>query len=184
MGKRNKNRRGNRRSKFNNIEEVSVDNTGTTRNNPNSPTDNSVINGNITNQDNNVTTPEDIQKLLIRVSEELVALNLAKNAAEAMNIDESERIFYDRKVRPLVDSMYFLGLTSSSIIATGQAFNSNQNGRRRDVKQALDLSSDINKEIECIFKTFQKRMKLYRCGIEKQLGCCNGNCDSCKVDEE
>lgn len=184
MSKKNK-RKNNNAKKNNkytkNQEEVSIDNM------TNSLLEEDLINRNTVPEDDASTNARilAIEKNLLRLSGEFVALNLAKSSMEALNIDESERIFFDRKVRPLLDSIYFLGLTSNAVAATGQAYNGNPNGRRRDVKQALDLSSDINREIECIFKTLQKRMKVYRCGIEKQLDCCNENCDNCgvKIDE-
>lgn len=175
--KKNNNAKNNNKSKKNQ-EEVSVDDL------TNSLLEEDLINRNTVPEDDASTNARilAIEKILLRLSGEFVALNLAKSSMEALNIDESEKIFFDRKVKPLLDSVYFLGLTSNSIAATGQAYNANPNGRRRDVKQALDLSSNINREIECIFKTLQKRMKAYRCGIEKQLDCCNENCDNCGVN--
>ncbi|MGL4771977.1 MAG: hypothetical protein ACRC2K_00280 [Clostridium sp.] len=127
---------------------------------------------------------QEIENILLRLDRELSALNSAQIAAQSAQIDHSGKIFFDLKVRPFVDTIYFLAFSSSSVANTANVFANNVLSKKRELKHALDLSYALNREIECILVTLRKRMKEYRCGVEKEIGCCNGRCKDCSINKE
>ncbi|MGL5152699.1 MAG: hypothetical protein ACRC7N_19260 [Clostridium sp.] len=128
--------------------------------------------------------PNNLEELILRLNAEITALNNAQIQAQTLGIDQSGKIFFDAKVRPFVDTMYFLSLSSSSVAASAQIFSNNPLLKKKEAKKSLELSMEINKEIRCIFETFRKRMKQYRCGVEQELGCCKGRCKDCDIHKE
>ncbi|MGV3024413.1 hypothetical protein ACED96_01705 [Clostridium thermobutyricum] len=126
----------------------------------------SIATKNITNSGSSSnTTANEIEDALLDITSKIAELNSIKENMNSFNISNDELVFFDRKVRPLVDIIYFLSLSSSSIANTAQLMQNNTYGRKREIRHALDLTYEMNKEIEELFKVLRKRSCIFREGI-------------------
>lgn len=101
--------------------------------------------------------------------------NMQTNFASLLVGGEEERIFYDRKVKPLLDELYYLSIAAQGISITAQNFQSNALVRKKHIKLSLDLTYDIVKEAYCIIDVLKERNCIYRSIIEEDLERCSGN---------
>lgn len=92
---------------------------------------------------------------------------------------EDERIFYDRKIRPLIDEMFFLTQSAQSMALVSQSMQSIAFAKKKQIKFPVDLSYEITKEIYCMFQVLKKRNSVYRKIIEDDLERCNMPSDNC-----
>ena len=126
----------------------------------------SIATKNITNSGSSSDiTENEIEDALLDITSKIAELNSIKEDLNSFNISNDELVFFDRKVRPLVDIIYFLSLSSSSIANTAQLMQNNTYGRKREIRHALDLTYEMNKEIEELFKVLRKRSCIFREGI-------------------
>lgn len=100
--------------------------------------------------------------------------NIQTNFASLLVGGEEERIFYDRKVRPLIDELYFLSIAAQGTSITAQNFQSNALAKKRYMKLSLDLTYDIIKEAYCVLDILKERNCIYRSIIEEDLERCGG----------
>ncbi|WP_288476927.1 hypothetical protein [uncultured Clostridium sp.] len=126
----------------------------------------SIATKNITNSGSSSDiTENEIEDALLDITSKISELNSIKEDMNSFNISNDELVFFDRKLRPLVDIIYFLSLSSSSIANTAQLMQNNTYGRKREIRHALDLTYEMNKEIEELFKVLRKRSCIFREGI-------------------
>ena len=132
----------------------------------------------LTGQDSNTTksiNTQNIQKSqssLEDLASHVAELNSIKENMNSFNIPRDEELFYERKVKPLVQSIYFLSLSSSSIANTAQLMQNNAYKKKKEMKHALDLTYEMNLEIECLFGTMFRRTKIFRDGINQAIKIC------------
>ena len=132
----------------------------------------------LTGQDSNTTksiNTQNIQKSqssLEDLASHVAELNSIKENMNSFNIPRDEELFYERKVKPLVQSIYFLSLSSSSIANTAQLMQNNAYKKKKEMKHALDLTYEMNLEIECLFETMFRRTKIFRDGINQAIKIC------------
>ncbi|WP_195428512.1 hypothetical protein [Clostridium sp. D46t1_190503_E9] len=102
---------------------------------------------------------------------------------------EEEKYFYDRKVKPLLDELYFLSLSAQGISIAAQNLQSNAYAKKRQIKLPVDLTYEIVKEAYCILDTLKKRNAIYRRAVENDIERCGDlpsdykSCFDC-LDEE
>ena len=92
---------------------------------------------------------------------------------------EDEKFFYDRKVSPLIDMIYFLTQSAQGASITAQNMQSNAYSKKKQIRLPIDLSYEIIKEAYCVFETFKRRNAIYRHMVEndiKHSGCINEKC--------
>lgn len=118
-----------------------------------------------TNTQNIQNSKQSSQSSLEDLTAHVAELNSIKENMNSFNIPKDEQLFYERKVKPLVQNIYFLSLSSSSIANTAQLMQNNTYGRKREIRHALDLTYEMNKEIEELFKVLRKRSCIFREGI-------------------
>lgn len=85
---------------------------------------------------------------------------------------EEEKYFYDRKVKPLLDDLYFLSLSAQGISIAAQNLQSNAYAKKRQIKLPVDLTYEIVKEAYCILDTLKKRNAIYRRAVENDIERC------------
>lgn len=100
--------------------------------------------------------------------------NMQTNVASLLIGGEEERIFYDRKVRPLLDEVYFLSLSAQGISIAAQNLQSNAYAKKRQIKLSVDLTYEIMKETYCVLDTLKKRNAIYRRVVEDDIERCGG----------
>lgn len=101
--------------------------------------------------------------------------NMQTNFASLLIGGEEERFFYDRKVKPLLDELYFLSIAAQGASITAQNFQSNALVKKRQIKLSLDLTYDIIKEAYCILDVLKERNCIYRSIVEEDLERCGGS---------
>ena len=85
---------------------------------------------------------------------------------------EEEKYFYDRKVKPLLDEVYFLSLSAEGISIATQNLQSNAYAKKRQIKLPVDLTHEIVKEAYCVLDTLKKRNAIYRRAVENDIERC------------
>ncbi|WP_195970610.1 hypothetical protein [Clostridium thermobutyricum] len=145
----------------------------------------SIATKNITNSGSSSDiTENEIEDALLDITSKISELNSIKEDMNSFNISNDELVFFDRKVRPLVDIIYFLSLSSSSIANTAQLMQNNTYGRKREIRHALDLTYEMNKEIEELFKVLRKRSCIFREGINIAIDRGENSLEYYKKDKE
>lgn len=144
----------------------------------------------LTGQDSDTTKSTNTQNIqksqssLEDLASHVAELNSIKENMNSFNIPRDEELFYERKVKPLVQSIYFLSLSSSSIANTAQLMQNNTYGRKREIRHALDLTYEMNKEIEELFKVLRKRSCIFREGINIAIDRGENSLEYYKKDKE
>ncbi|WP_317310364.1 hypothetical protein [Clostridium thermobutyricum] len=145
----------------------------------------SIATKNITNSGSSSDiTENEIEDALLDITSKILELNSIKEDMNSFNISNDELVFFDRKLRPLVDIIYFLSLSSSSIANTAQLMQNNTYGRKREIRHALDLTYEMNKEIEELFKVLRKRSCIFREGINIAIDRGENSLEYYKKDKE
>lgn len=135
-----------------------------------SPTDDS------TSTNNQENIGDDLNGGITKATALTTALNnMQTNFASLLVGGEEERIFYERKVKPLVDQVYFLSIAAQGMSITAQNFQSNAFVRKKQIKLSVDLTYDIIKEAYCLLDVLKERNCLYRSIVENDLERCGGN---------
>lgn len=114
-------------------------------------------------------TLSEAEQLLAKLNADVLELDTIKAGLSSFNINQDEKFFYERKVKPLVDMIYFMAFASNSIATSADNMQKNTYGKKREIRHALELSHDMNNEIECLFKTLRKRAEIFRKGIEESI---------------
>lgn len=165
------------------LEEIAVDNTeqdvteetGETT----SPTNESTTTETTNSTNKSTTTANDSNNFNNRITNASNLTNslnnMQTNFASLLVGGEEERIFYDRKVRPLIDELYFLSIAAQGTSIAAQNFQSNALAKKRYMKLSLDLTYDIIKEAYCVLDILKERNCIYRSIIEADLERCGGN---------
>ncbi|ENZ02157.1 hypothetical protein HMPREF1092_01392 [Clostridium thermobutyricum] len=145
----------------------------------------SIATKNITNSGSSSDiTENEIEDALLDITSKISELNSIKEDMNSFNISNDELVFFDRKLRPLVDIIYFLSLSSSSIANTAQLMQNNTYGRKREIRHAIDLTYEMNKEIEELFKVLRKRSCIFREGINIAIDRGENSLEYYKKDKE
>lgn len=136
---------------------------------------------NITSNNNNNTTSEKtvnqqgITDSVARVTAMAAALNnIQTNVGSLIVGAEQELQYYNRKVKPLLDELYFLSLASQGMSIAAQNLQSNAYAKKREIKLAVDLTYESIKEAYCVLNTLKKRNAIYRNIVEEDIERCGG----------
>ena len=142
----------------------------------------SIATKNITNSGSSSDiTENEIEDALLDITSKISELNSIKEDMNSFNISNDELVFFDRT---LVDIIYFLSLSSSSIANTAQLMQNNTYGRKREIRHAIDLTYEMNKEIEELFKVLRKRSCIFREGINIAIDRGENSLEYYKKDKE
>lgn len=139
------------------------------------------------------TDPENstLNQIIIKIAALTAALETTQqNIGSLTTGGEDEKFFYDRKVSPLIDMLYFLTQSAQASAITAQNMQSNAYSKKKQIRLPIDLSYEIIKESYCVFETFKRRNAIYRHIVEndiKHSGCINENTyksSFCDLEEE
>ncbi|MGL5085840.1 MAG: hypothetical protein ACRC68_09035 [Clostridium sp.] len=118
-----------------------------------------------------------LDQALVKIAALTASLNSVQQNVGSLYVGgEDEKIFYDRKVRPLVDMLYFLTQSAQGAAITAQNMQANAYSKKKQIRLPIDLSYEIIKEAYCVFETLKRRNAIYRHIIEKDIkksGCLN-----------
>ncbi|WP_300384019.1 hypothetical protein [Clostridium sp.] len=137
-----------------------------------SPTDDN----NSTSTDKQEDVNNDFTNGITKTTALTLALNnIQTNFASLLVGGEEEKVFYDRKVKPLLDEIYFLSIAAQGMSIAAQNFQSNAFVRKKQIKLSVDLTYDIIKEAYCVLDILKERNCIYRSIVENDLERCGGN---------
>jgi len=128
------------------------------------------------NQSGETPFNDAIKEGIFKADEIVSSLNSIQiNFTSLLVGSEDERLFYERKVRPLVDQIYFLAQAAQGSSIAAQNIQSNIFVKKRQVKLSLDLTYDLLKESLCLLEVLKQRNSIYRSIIEADLDRCKNN---------
>ncbi|GFZ30637.1 hypothetical protein CSC2_11630 [Clostridium zeae] len=89
-----------------------------------------------------------------------------KTATQSLQVNELEKIYFDRKLKPLVDLIWELSTTAQNFAGMSNLIQANNYGKKRDVKKALDLSVDILDEADELWGLVKTRVRFFAKNID------------------
>ena len=107
-----------------------------------------------------------------KVNNIVTSLNIARNSAVELTTNFEELTYYNRMVRPLVDTLYFLALTTQGVALSTQGLNNINNAKPKQVDLGVDIAYELLKEVEIVLSVLRKRLDCYLELVETN----NDNC--------
>jgi len=98
---------------------------------------------------------------LNRMSEAIAAISTAQTNVASIRIEQISLTYFTREVRPLLDALYFISISSLNIAGVAQALQSNTFGERKELRESLELVYTMNHELGQILESLNRRMKIY-----------------------
>jgi hypothetical protein len=89
-----------------------------------------------------------------------------KTATQSLQVNELEKIYFDRKVRPLVDIIYELSTVAQNFAGMSNLIQANNYGKKRDVKKALDLAVSVLDEADELWGLVRTRVRFFEKNID------------------
>ena len=127
-----------------------------------------------------------IKNGISKVDEIVSSLNNIQNEFSSLLVgSEEEKIFYERKVKPLVEEINFLAIAAQGTSIASLNIQSNAFVKKRQLKIFLNLSYEILKETYCMLELLKKRNSIYRSIIEEDIRRCTNDCifeENCNED--
>lgn len=95
-------------------------------------------------------------------------LNVANLSLLGLAVNETDRVYYDNRLKPLIDAIFNLGLASANIATSADLYQRNAYTEKHEIKKALDITYEINDSIEIVVCILKNRLKYY----EHNTDCC------------
>lgn len=95
-------------------------------------------------------------------------LNVANLSLLGLAVNETDRVYYDNRLKPLIDAIFNLGLASANIATSADLYQRNAYTEKHQIKKALDITYEINDSIEIVVCILKNRLKYY----EHNADCC------------
>ena len=108
---------------------------------------------------------------ITKVNEIVGTLNLARNSAVELTTNFEELTYYNRMVRPLVDTLYFLALTTQGIALSSQGLNNINTAKPKQVELGVDVAYELIKEVDNVLEVLKKRLDCYLELVEASNNC-------------
>ena len=108
---------------------------------------------------------------ITKVNEIVGTLNLARNSAVELTTNIEELTYYNRMVRPLVDTLYFLALTTQGIALSSQGLNNINTAKPKQVELGVDVAYELIKEVDDVLSVLKKRLDCYLELVEVNNNC-------------
>lgn len=89
-----------------------------------------------------------------------------KTATQSLQVNELEKIYFDRKVRPLVDIIYELSTVAQNFAGMSNLIQANNYGKKRDVKKSLDLAVSVLDEADELWGLVRTRVRFFEKNID------------------
>ena len=127
----------------------------------------------VNNQIDMSLTKEQLDEILKAVNEKKSS-NIAdlinktasiNNDIQSIPISQVELIYYERKVKPLLDIIFSLSYQIENLAAASSLYQANAYGKKHRVKKAVDLSNDMLDIMEDLLCLVEKRIEIFRKNI-------------------
>lgn len=98
---------------------------------------------------------------LKNLSDAVYQISSTQTNVASIRIEQISEVYFTRQVRPLLDGLYFISISSLNIAGVAQALQANTFGERKELREALELVYEMNHELEGILDALKRRMKIY-----------------------
>lgn len=102
-----------------------------------------------------------ILEQLKNLSDAIFQISSTQTNVASIRIEQVSEVYFARQVRPLLDALYFISISSLNIAGVAQALQNNTFGERKELRKALELVYSMNEEIDDIIDALRRRMKIY-----------------------
>ena len=96
------------------------------------------------------------------LADKVVNVNILRFELDRLQLDFKARAYFENDVRPLIDTLYALGLASFDFSTTASNMSNTNFGRSSEIKNALGLAEDVNEISEDL-------IKVLRCKVDNML---------------
>ncbi|MGV8980364.1 hypothetical protein [Clostridium sp.] len=103
------------------------------------------------------------------LADKAVNINILKYEVDRLPLDFKARAYFENDIRPLVDTLYTLSLASIDYSTSAKNLASINFGHTSQIKDALDLTDEINEISEDL-------IKVLRCKIDNMLNLSKYDC--------
>ncbi|MCB2295396.1 hypothetical protein LGK95_18085 [Clostridium algoriphilum] len=96
------------------------------------------------------------------LAEKATDINILRFELDRLPLDFKARAYFENDIKPLIDTLYTLGLASLDFSATAASLANTNFGRSSKIKDALDL-------VEGVDEISGDVLKVLRCKVDKML---------------
>lgn len=104
---------------------------------------------------------------LSNMSTAIAQISAAQTNVASIRIEQISSTYFTREVRPLLDALYFISISSLNIAGVAQAIQNNTFGERKELRESLELVYAMNHELNQILESLSRRMRIYIHQIKK-----------------
>ncbi|GIM28622.1 hypothetical protein CPJCM30710_12880 [Clostridium polyendosporum] len=101
-----------------------------------------------------------------QISNAITKTALVKTSIESIQVDDIERIYFDRKVRPLLDTVQQLSTAVINFSTSANLYQANAFADKKEIKRALKIAYDVTDEFEDIWKILKIRLDRFKNNID------------------
>lgn len=102
-----------------------------------------------------------ILEQLKNLSDAIFQISSTQTNVASIRIEQVSEVYFTRQVRPLLDALYFISISSLNIAGVAQALQNNTFGERKELRNSLELVYSMNHEIDEVLDSLSRRMKIY-----------------------
>lgn len=113
-----------------------------------------------------------ILEQLKNLSDAIFQISSTQTNVASIRIEQVSEVYFARQVRPLLDALYFISISSLNIAGVAQALQNNTFGERKELRKALELVYSMNEEIDDIIDALRRRLKIYLLRLREMDKCC------------
>jgi len=113
-----------------------------------------------------------ILEQLKNLSDAIFQISSTQTNVASIRIEQVSEVYFARQVRPLLDALYFIYISSLNIAGVAQALQNNTFGERKELRKALELVYSMNEEIDDIIDALRRRLKIYLLRLKEMDKCC------------
>ncbi|KYH35088.1 hypothetical protein CLTEP_09080 [Clostridium tepidiprofundi DSM 19306] len=100
--------------------------------------------------------PEELKK----VSASIAEINILRQELAKLDLNLTERLYYDTEVFPLLNSLHILGFASENYASSARNIAQTNFGKSSKIKDALDLVYDVNDLSDEVLKALKCKLRI------------------------
>lgn len=103
------------------------------------------------------------------LADKVVNINVLRFELDRLQLDFKASAYFENDIRPLIDTLYTLGLASINFSTAASNMSNTNFGRSSEIKNALGLAEDVNEISEDL-------IKVLRCKVDNMLKLSKHDC--------
>lgn len=113
-----------------------------------------------------------ILEQLKNLSDAIYQISSTQTNVASIRIEQVSEVYFTRQVRPILDALYFISISSLNIAGVAQVIQNNTFGERKELRKSLELVYSMNDEIDEIIDSLSRRLKIYLHRLKEMDKCC------------